>query len=1051
MTSTATCTVHTVDTYASPASYSSPFGFSACQSLRSTVPNTTTRPRHARTKSEYARMILKRNPESRDSTNMNMAMQTREAGLESNHDTGSGSGSGSGSNNAMGPQWASAHTHTHRNWLKRLSSLSTSSSSRQSSPQPASAVVSQSNGSLASASTTPIVANQHVSANVAPNKLVKRSASLRGPIADTSDSKIPKPSLRRPATSHQRSATVQEGRLRHIEPVQDLFSQSSNALSDEAQWRSYFTPSRRRNSTGIPNPIKRVLPDRRYRPTLVSTAVPVARAIVEYDDEADDEALTGRFHTLPLRSAVPVAPRPSTTTCVPAQTINQQKSNTENSRESDPDSRRPFSVSDWLPSDTQQWRRPSSRASVAKYRRRGQASSSTSVSNEDPDFLTETHNLSISGEHGGLDASFIPSAVESNPSLSPSTTPLVRRRSRKSPAQDSRQSLTVPSFSHQSTPSTEHLTDVSSMASENARHSDDKERSEKDNMFSSTKMPRHSPNRRGPAIDTIFQESPPPQMRGRHILLKDILQHGSFQDHAQGLRPRHSVIHEEDLTATPERPKTGPSNMTLPSPTPQSSKTSTPDMLPSSPPEMPSLLQLRHKRTFDDTDDDQESSWSFGEDDAIIEADANSNSIARLAHLGIAPDFLSPFPNQTSSATTTPQRSGTASGIRQGDKEARSNIFDWSEQQPLDRSPGTHSPPRPKTVHGKKDAENRGSRSVGRRAPSGLHVRSQSVPVVQEADGKRVQVVTNKFGTWGVGSKGVTEDWNEDFDFGEVQPAVLDERRLDSGIGMLVPKSIREQQTNVLANIGLLRDWGILIEEIKELRMRAMAQDLVQSSEEPTWHEVEAMIDLADQESDEHTLAPLCSPPSSPSFNYDAFEDLVTVGPSSKLPVHVSPHQSFRTAESHSTSPLRGDTEVRIIPATPRRPRKDSEAIARSVIEALQQHRVPSDRGPLPGRSEKVHFDTATLRRIIPYVQDLRDRVKGILREAEGLYASPLSLVNSAEDLSFSDVFKELPASPTVRRKVRRSTNTTDNVASDDGFQGPSEDFADRFNFITLV
>ena len=39
--------------------------------------------------------------------------------------------------------------------------------------------------------------------------------------------------------------------------------------------------------------------------------------------------------------------------------------------------------------------------------------------------------------------------------------------------------------------------------------------------------------------------------------------------------------------------------------------------------------------------------------------------------------------------------------------------------------------------------------------------------MVPDADGKRQSIVTNKFGTWGVGSKGVTEDWDDDFDFND--------------------------------------------------------------------------------------------------------------------------------------------------------------------------------------------------------------------------------------------------------------------------------------------
>ncbi|KAG9550081.1 hypothetical protein KCU97_g20014, partial [Aureobasidium melanogenum] len=389
--------------------------------------------------------------------------------------------------------------------------------------------------------------------------------------------------------------------------------------------------------------------------------------------------------------------------------------------------------------------------------------------------------------------------------------------------------------------------------------------------------------------------------------------------------------------------------------------------VPSSPPTMPSLSDLRqHAEHFPDVtdadaDDDEESSWSFADDDDDEPQVPYKN---RFAHLGITPDLLSPHGHASSSANTTPQRPT----IRSTDRDTRSSIFDWSEQQPIEKSPNNRSPPRPKTVHGKKDAETRGS----------------SVPVAQEGDGKRSG--TNKFGTWGIGSKGVTEDWNEDFDFEDENAP--EEKRLDSGVSMFVPKSIRDQQTNVLANIGLLRDWGLLIEELKELKMRAVMLEVLDGDNEKMWSEVDAMIDLADQESDEQTLAPRFSPSSSPSFNYDAFDDPLPATehlmppPLFGLPESPADGEFDFYSEEATVSPSRTDNGIFITPATPGRPRKNSEAVARSVIEALQQKRL-SNAGLNPEGRDKVHFDTATLKRIIPYVQELRDRVKKVIRDAE--------------------------------------------------------------------
>lgn len=330
-----------------------------------------------------------------------------------------------------------------------------------------------------------------------------------------------------------------------------------------------------------------------------------------------------------------------------------------------------------------------------------------------------------------------------------------------------------------------------------------------------------------------------------------------------------------------------------------------------------------------------------------------------------------------------------------------------------------------------------------------MHARSHSVPVVPDAEGKRSTAAANKFGTWGVGSKAVTEDWNEDFDFeessthpeaaatattGVTESAMSAEKRVDSGHEILVPRSIREQQENVMANIGLLREWGLLIEELKELRVRAVALDMLKGRFAQAWSEVDAMIELADQETEEHTLEPRRSPPSSPGFDYSAFEDpVVADGLSSASNGRV---QSMVLGEPllppARTSPLAAVDPPPAAQHSPTRPRKDSEAIARSVIEALQARRTVSDpatsspfKTVQAPPSRKVPFDTATLRHIVPYVNTLKRKVKDALRETEGLYKSPRregsgeNGRNGGDGPGFQRIFQ--PESPTAARRAGRS------------------------------
>lgn len=404
---------------------------------------------------------------------------------------------------------------------------------------------------------------------------------------------------------------------------------------------------------------------------------------------------------------------------------------------------------------------------------------------------------------------------------------------------------------------------------------------------------------------------------------------------------------------------------------------------------------------------------------------------------------LQPPPSTTSDSTPVRQN---------GSSSDRTNLFDWSESQPSPSA--THSPPRPKTMYGnKKGSDSRGSRSTGRRVPSGIHARSHSVPVVPDVGGRRDNIVANKFGTWGVGSKGIIEDWNDEFDFEDqptpvVEHSEFDERRVDSGHDMFVPQSIREQQQNVLTNIGLLREWGLLIEELKELRIRAVSLGMMNGPYADDWLEVDGMIELADQETEERTLEPRRTPPSSPGFDYGAFEENTTAhrarGHSERLSDAIMQAENSAAAQSPQVSTARA--------------RKDSEAVARSVIEALQSRRSVSD--PTTRSSalqpKKVPFDTATLRHIVPYVDRLKRTVKEGLRETEGLRTSPRRSrprrsgaqahdENEDEEPAFRSIFNDPQAAEGVAgRRSRRSQAATDHDGSEGG------DLANRMQDMNL-
>jgi hypothetical protein len=341
--------------------------------------------------------------------------------------------------------------------------------------------------------------------------------------------------------------------------------------------------------------------------------------------------------------------------------------------------------------------------------------------------------------------------------------------------------------------------------------------------------------------------------------------------------------------------------------------------------------------------------------------------------------------------------------------DSKSSLFDWSEHPPLERN-FSDLPPRPKTVHGKKNTEGRNSRPNNRRAPSGPHARSQSVPALANEQLEPRTTAHSKFGTWGVGMKGATEDWDDDFDFDEPDVATPStaapaDVRADSGVAIIVPKAIREQQSNVLANIGLLKEWGVLIEELKQLRLRATSLGLTSADSHGVFDEVDAMIDLADQEVDE----PQFPKEQVSASQWDDTDDRrSSYAPS--IPAHIIDDDVF--------GPLPSSLPSTAMPS-PSRARKNSEAIARTVIEAVQTRRgskMPPLAQPAQAQpSSKVPFDKGTLRHILPHLQGLVKSMKAILKDADHFGISPRRHDRGVPDPPFSQAFIAPSDSPSRR------------------------------------
>ena len=983
-------------------------------------------------------------------------------------------------------------------WLKRLSSVSSShESSPTSSPRPASPSI-FSNGSTSfsnAGSTAPMIGNR-LSTPLPPNKLVKRSASFRDPALRPTGSKVP--TLRRPATSHQRSATLQHGpTLLDIGSdggAQEFF-RPPNVEEHPTRWRHFFgartlkeSDSKKRHRSDEGKNIRRVIPHEKHRPTLL-LAKTIQTSTLDIDETLSQD---GDSIFLGSRPATPAGVAPFTSS--PLTAAPSDPTLDEGSRP-----RRSFSLGDFMPTPPQLFRLPhSSKASRTKLlRKSGKRISSAPTPSamgtwlsvtpkEDSEPPPKRRDLSHSepcasknpksqvGAHPGRPrhASTPSALVDSANAANLTRVSTAPRSYRPSSAKQSLPSPTnVLRSSRQSIDPSDRSSTLVGSDNENralASPDDDDFDGQSDTAYDSvrTGATRSSSSARGPRLETIFNDSPPPLPNTFKVhALRDVLPKGTFQEQDPHMRP--TIKEEEESISTPVHTVIPIERQNTDSPA-SSQRRNTPPVLPdrrSSPPQKPRPLSLGTLE-WDPQPNDDESMWSVDDDD-------DDDQVTGLPTLPISASPISPAP--TSPSITTPARRSNAlmtprkPSTENQDKDAKPSIFDWSEQ-PIDRTPDNQNPPRPRTVHGKKDAETRGSRPAGRRISSAVHARSQSVPVVPDTNGKREQVVMNKFGTWGVGSKGVSEDWNDDFDFTE--PIDTDTRnntemvdaRADSGMAMFVPSSIREQQSNVLANIGLLREWGLLIEELKELRVRAVALGMMDGPYAVTWKEADAMIELADQEHEDGTLLPQGTP-SSPGHDVDAFDE----------PAPPIPTNSRRKRRSgilpeddvfHKNSPTapKADQPTRQSPRTPShthtRPRKDSEAVAKSVIEALQQRRVNVDAGldlkPVQP-SKKVPFDTATLRHIVPYVNGLMRKVKEGLREVEGLHTSPYHSPKAEEPPLahiFQDPGEESPLTTPNRRKSksRRSPiSNSEHVISDENYQNKENELAHQMRLMTVM
>ena len=956
------------------------------------------------------------------------------------------------------------------NWLRRISRSSLKNGSPTPTPRPRSPSMSYSSGSAA-----PILPTfgEPWAGTPSRNKLVKRSSSQKA--LPGFDGNALHSTLRRPATSHQRSATIQQHFLQDQETRRPSLVASSMLLNDLSEdhhsydessqlWQPFFKSqlpgtikdgsSRKRGANGMLNPSdapKSIVPGITELPTLL-----LATSI---SSRSSNEATNGRTSNISAlsRPFTPVGLNDFTSLAV--NQINADVDATPELKQ-----RHSFSLSEMFPSPS-----PSTWMPRLGSLRRGKGFSRKSADRRivsSPQASTHRIGAPFIPVRGTVGRPPTPTSrhfMESQTSASEACPrpPGVQQRASSSPLPplnrlsafeinlpgaipsypttpqpddptspripSGHSSLSMPYPMGQSTAKTKahrYSSNPSEPGStllgsdnENSRlmsGDEDDMDSRSGTMYDSTRTgatgSSHSGVRRLP-IERIFDESSLPGLpaKDKLIALQDLLEHESFAQTEP--RDHRAVVEEQDVsTPVPDATRCKDDD----SSTPMHETSNFPPEISQSFPSAHSDLGTSDPSARDMEVDQDDELWSFEPVDDLHEAGnpASIPSSSQRSNTSLAHPGADSRGRRESSPSNRP------------DVPSKSNIFEWSEPPTTDKDTLEGESPRPKTVHGRHGTDMRGSRANGRRGPSALHLRSQSVPVPKDSGSYRNGTNPPKL----LGSKGPSEDWDGDFDFDEPfhtpkqETTSADYMHRNHSSGMLVPRAILERQASVHGQFGQVKELTLLVEELKRLQQQASGQGIMESQSAELWKEAEGIINLATLD-DEKELFPPRSPPS-PSFEFDLFDE---DSPRTRRRSGLSPSKEDRMSlvdESSGSQPSsRRSSELpkHETPLPTSRPRKESSAKAKSVLETIHQQRRHYEPELLDAKlaQKKLPFDTTSLKDLVTRAGVVTRALKEIVRRAENGPETPQSRPTTPRDPPYTQMFQQAPHTPTIAKSPR--------------------------------
>ncbi|KAG4419089.1 hypothetical protein IFR04_007781 [Cadophora malorum] len=1015
-------------------------------------------------------------------------------------------------------------------WMRRLSTIPNShNNSPRSSVGPDSPSLTVSQGSV-----VPILSNPGSSpAQLPPNKLVKRTTSGRaasGPVS-RSGSRSQVPTLRRPATSHQRSVTLQQ-QFRddsikmeepilsdpttrvHVTPIKNGSPASRHA------WRLYFESrptklskeraSGRLSDGGIPNSqstSRRIILDDSARPTLVKPGIIMVSKhspAVYYDEsfELDDDEVEAAGDTPVPSTEVVEEPQKrarrslsmhfsSPSSWIPRSgSLRGNKRNTDGRSGGKRYSSAPVvstmpgrSISTAHGSTTSRHRpimdpnvfqrspvSPTEEASpsdpfATSFARRSRNSSSPLPP------LTRLSSFNVDLARLGLSSSSssAPRRSPNSPVVHTSTTsPSVSSTGHASPA-----SISFVGSAMSKPPRTSELTDRAStlIGSDNDMRGftsgdEDDMDFQSETVFDSLRSGATGSLRSHNApLDSMFDESPPSingHSKSKRLSIHEMLANGGFQE------GHNRIVEEDEGMSTPV--KGGRSSQEDSFQTPVRINTMDSDrVFPSSPPSFCLATKDFSRLSLDDEEDDED--WTRDDENMNVSGQLSPPS-SSLNSRRVSSSFRAALADLT--------YSGSANG--NNTERPKSNLFDWSEPPSTEKVDLMGNSPRPKTAHVKNIADGRGGRAVGRRGPSALHIRSQSVPVVPDVAGQRDNSkLAPKFGTWGLGGKGVSEDWDGDFDF-EINDAEVGEgdTKMENS-GMLVPPAIQASQASVVGHVGQIREVCLLVEDLKRLRLLAREKGLLNGPSATLWKEAEGIIALAVPDEEDPALSPPPQSPASIAFETEASgdDDYHESGPdgedleTSNAPFEVlnrhgrptgfvydgntvrrrsvfSPEDDIFGAGLMNSPPVRD--HLRPPSTSPRHSSmKSASDVARSVMETMHQHRSTSDPllQTLASQSpNKMPFDTTSLRDLVHRANVLSRTLADLIRKADGTSQSPEVSPHRDSSPAFTRVFTDPSVSP-PKNLLRSQSNNS--ILSGPIEGSPTRSLGQRMHMMTVV